>query len=391
MIANTIKLTTLLMVLVAAVLHHANASDAKSPIRIGVSLGLTGQYAKLATDFKRGYELWANLVNQQGGILGRSVELIVRDDKSNNDIAKSIYTDFATSDEVDFILAPYSTAITSAILPVTEQYGYPLLATGASSDELWLRGYRHLFAISAPASRHTTGFLYLLSEAKITRVAIVSADDGFSMSVGDGANKWSQDYGITVVSYQKIVKGTADLTTQAETARNSGAEAIIMAGHFEESINMRKAMKKISWTPKAYFASIGPGLDSYYTTLGSDAEQAFTQSHWEVREDVQMPGAKEFIDAYAVVNKEKPSYYAARAYVAGSILEQAIKKAGTLDRKTVTETLFNLNTKTLLGRYLVDRTGAQTKSYAMIAQWQNGKREIVWPEELRTAKAIFTK
>src|SRR5262249_21381476 len=128
------------------------ASD-KPPIRIGVSLGLTGEYESLGKVQQRAFQLWEKHVNKRGGILARPVQLIVRDDEGKTDIAKKIYQDFILNEKVDFVFCPATSVVASAIIPITEQYGYPLIASGASSDELWTRGYTHLFATIPSAGR----------------------------------------------------------------------------------------------------------------------------------------------------------------------------------------------------------------------------------------------
>jgi branched-chain amino acid transport system substrate-binding protein len=70
-------------------------------------------------------------------------------------------------------------------------------------------------------------------------------------------------------------------------------------------------------------------------------------------------------------------------------LEAAIKSAGSLKRDRLRQALSELQTHTVIGRYLVDRTGVQVKHFALTIQWQKGKKEIVWPEEVATAKPIL--
>lgn len=376
---------------VTAVPPVKNGDASKKPIVIGTSMGMTGSYEKVGTLYFRAYSLWERDINKRGGILGRPVKFIIRDDKSNPEIAKKIYEDFIVKDKVDFVLGPYSGIITLAILPISEQHGYPVISAGASSDDIWKKGYKNIFAMSAAASRYPIGFLNLLSEKKLLKIAIVRSNDVFSKGLTEGTEKWSVQYGIKIVSEQSIAKGMVDLTKQAQIARDSGADALILAGHYEESVNMRKALKQIGWLPKAYWAAVGPGLDAWLTAMGEDAEGAFTFSYWEIRDDIKMPGALEFIESYKALYKEKPSYFAARAYASAEILAQAIKRAGSTDPQAVSDILYKLNLQTFIGRYQVDRTGVQPKNFPMVVQWQKGKREIVWPEELRTANPIFSK
>jgi branched-chain amino acid transport system substrate-binding protein len=368
-----------------------SATPAGAPVRIGVSLGLSGTYAAIAGLQSKSFRLWEKHINERGGILGRPVEIIIRDDKSDPAFAKTLYESFIKTDKVDFVFGPYSSAITGAVAPIAEAHGYPMVAPGAASDDLWKRGYTQLFGTIPPAGRYTTGFLEILSRARFQRFAVVYADDAFSVSLAEGAKRWAGEYALTLTLYQKVVKGTADLTEAARAAQQSGAQALVVAGHFEESVNMRRALKKIGWSPDAYYASIGPGLDRYLTELGNDAEGTFSTSIWEAREDLKIPGSAEFLRAFVAAYGEKPSYQAAQAYAAGQILEQAIRRAGTLERAAVREALSQLDTIVLIGRYVVDRTGVQTKRIPLIIQWHKGKREVVWPPEVRTAEPTLSR
>src|SRR5213075_2418137 len=100
----------------------ASSADPAPPLRIGVSLGLSGTYAAISDMQKKAYRLWEHDVNQRGGILGRKVELIIRDDKSDPEISKRIYVDYIEREKVDFVFGPYSSAITAVVAPVTEQH-----------------------------------------------------------------------------------------------------------------------------------------------------------------------------------------------------------------------------------------------------------------------------
>jgi branched-chain amino acid transport system substrate-binding protein len=70
-------------------------------------------------------------------------------------------------------------------------------------------------------------------------------------------------------------------------------------------------------------------------------------------------------------------------------LEESVKAAGTLTRDKVRQVLQDLQTYTVVGRYQVDPTGIQVKHFPLTIQWQEGKKEIVWPEEVQTAQPIF--
>lgn len=361
------------------------------PIRIGVSLGLTGSYASIARFQQRAYQLWEKHANARGGILGRRVEFVIHDDKSDAQTAKRIYESFITQDRLDFVIGPYSSPITLAVAPVVDQHGYPMLSAGASSDELWRRRYTNVFGVYASARRYAIGFLALLAEAGIERVAIVAVDDAFSLAAAEGAKRWAADYRLRVTLFRTEPKERPDMLRAAHMARDSGAQALLLAGHFNEAVQMRTALRETGWRNVAYYATVGPALPQYGQTLGAEAHGTFSTSQWEPREDLRHPGSLDFLREYRRAYDETPSYHAAVAYAAAQVLERAILRAGTLERAAVRSALHVLDTSTVIGRFAVDRTGLQIKGVPLIVQWQSDQREIVWPKELRTASPLFAR
>ncbi len=378
----------LLALAVGARALATSATVTTPPIRIGVSLGLTGIYEHVARHQERAYRLWEKTVNEGGGILGRRVQLIIRDDQSEPGVAKRIYEAFINEEKLEFVFGPYSSEITAAVAPIVDEHGYPMLVSGAAADEIWKHGYTNVVGIFAPAGRYAVGFLALLSEVGVERVAIVSVDDVFSLSAAEGARKWAPHYGLKVTSFIVARKSKPELDRAAETARRSGAQALLLSGHFNEAIEMREALKRLGWSPAAYYATVGPAVPKYVDQLGSDADGTFFTSLWEPRQDLRHPGSTAFLREFLAAYGEPPSYQAATAYAAGQILEQAIRKAGSTDRALVRQALFSLDTNSIMGRYAVDRTGSQSKGLPLIIQWQGKKREIVWPPQMRTAAPV---
>jgi len=364
-------------------------TSAAESIRIGLTLGLTGKYSEMSDMQMKGFKLWEKEVNSRGGILGRKVEFIIHDDKSDPQTAKSIYEHLILKDKIDLLFGPYSSEITEAILPITEKHGYPLLISGASADSLWQKGYKYVFGIYAPASKYTLGFLELLVKNDLQDVAIIHADDLFSKDIASGTKKWAERFGLNVVLYEGFKKGVENLDDIAKKAKASKAQALIVCGHFNESVNMRLSLKRINWYPKAYFASVGPAMSEFHGKLKSDANYVFSSSQWEHHEETTIPGCKEFYHAYIQGYNEKPSYHAATAYAGGQILEAAIKHTGSIEREKLRAVLLSLDTITVIGRYGVDKKGKQIRHFNVIVQWQNGKKEVVWPEGLKTANPIF--
>jgi branched-chain amino acid transport system substrate-binding protein len=262
-----------------------------------------------------------------------------------------------------------------------------MIVAGASADEIWDKGYKNIFGLYARASRYSKGMLELALERGLTEVAIIHADDSFSKIAAEGTKRWASAYGLNIVMIEEFVKGRRNLINLAQLAQRSSAELLVVAGHFDESVDMRSALDQINWYPPAYYATIGPALPEYHETLGLESEHTFSSSFWLPNSNIS--DAKAFEMNFKSRYDSAPSYQAAAAYAAGQVLEEAVKLSGSLERSRISDALSDLDVDTVFGRYGVDQTGMQTKHVEVILQWQGGDRVIVWPKNHRTAAAHF--
>ncbi|RPJ82594.1 MAG: hypothetical protein EHJ94_01710, partial [Deltaproteobacteria bacterium] len=244
-------------------LTTASSLGAQQTISIGVSLALTGKYQEMGMMQKKGFSLWEKHVNSKGGILGKTVRVLFHDDQSDSELAKAIYQKMIEEENIDLVFGPYSSGISEAILPITEKHKYPVLLSGASSDNLWEKGYEYAFGVYTPASKYTVGFLQMLVTKKLKNIAIISADDTFSVDLSENTKKWAKKFRLNVIIFERFKKGNNDLTQVASKVKASQIQALIVCGHLDESVAMRHALKKIDWYPKAYYASVGPATQEY--------------------------------------------------------------------------------------------------------------------------------
>ena len=362
-------------------------SRASNPLRIGVALGLTGIYTAPALMQKRAYEMWRDEVNARGGILGRAVELVIRDDRSDAAQSRAIYTDYTSSGGIDHVFGPYSSEITLQIVPIVTGAGFPLLAAGASSDAIWQKDYPGVFGMWTQASRYSQGMLKLGHEAGLATIAVVNADDAFSRECAEGTKKWAPFLKFRIVFEREFPKGLSDLSHLMREAWEQRADLVMVSGHLAEALNARRALQDLGWMPRAFYATVGPALPSWPEQLGFAGDTSFSTSIWEP--NAPFPQSREFASAFRQRYGEDASYHAATAYAAGEVFHAAVLAVGTLDREAVRTALYALDTYSVLGRFAVDRTGIQVKRLEMIVQWQEGQKKIVFPEDTRTARPMI--
>jgi branched-chain amino acid transport system substrate-binding protein len=135
-----IRRTCLVVIAIALMFGPGPTVEAQGPIRIGATLAQTGVYAALGQNQLRGYQLCVKHVNDKGGVLGRKLELVVYDDRSEPATGVPLYERLITQDKVDVILGPYSSPITEAVADVSEKYRKPMVAPPPRSDPSTRRG-----------------------------------------------------------------------------------------------------------------------------------------------------------------------------------------------------------------------------------------------------------
>ena len=383
-----IRLLAAIMTTLAFLLCLAPAPCyAEAPIKIGGSLGLTGRFGVMSDALNKGFRLWEQHINRDGGILGRPVQVVIRDDHSDPERAKVLYRKLIGEEKVDFLFAPYSSLLTEAVLPIAEKSDIPILIAGAAADRLWEMGCRNAIGIYPPASKFSVGFLELLVLQGLDHIAIVYAEDPFSIDLAVSSQKWARRFDLTVTFLKGFKKGTRVLDPFALEAKRLDCAVLMVCGHMNESLDMVRALKCINWRPRACYASVGPSFQAFYDACGVDADGVFGTSLWEPR--ANYPGAQRFEKDFTLAFGAGPGYHAGLAYAAGQVLEQAVKESGGVDREKVRSALHHLDTMTVIGRFGVDSTGKQVRQHAFITQWQEGRKEVVWPREIQTAKPRF--
>ena len=375
------------LVLYLSILLAAPSCFAKEPIKIGGSLGLTGRFSVMSNALLKGFRLWEKDINKKSGLLGRPVQVIIKDDRSDPQRSVGLYRELIGNDQVDFLFAPYSSLITEAVLPVAEENDIPILIAGAAADSLWEKGYRNAVGIYTPASKFTIGFLELLVLNELDKITVLYADDPFSVDLAESTTKWSRRFGLDILAFEKFKKGTPDFKALALKAKAKQPHVVMVCGHMNEAVNMSNAFQTIDWRPKVFYASVGPALHGFYEKCGTGAEMVFSTSLWEP--EANYPGAREFNRQFIDTYKESPGYHAGLAYAAGQVLEKAVTEVGTVDTEIVRDALFHLDTMTIIGRFGVDKTGKQERQHTFIIQWQDGRKEVVWPSQIKTADPKF--
>ena len=386
------------VVVAGLALGAAPRAEAQPPIRIGASLSQTGSLAAMGQNQLRGYQLCVKHTNEKGGVLGRRIELLVEDDQSQGPTAVAIYEKLITQDKVDAILGPYSSPLTEAMADVSERHRMPMLAAAATTS-IFKKGRKFVFMLPSPAEVYLEGLIDIAARRGLKTVAVIHEDTLLQKTIAQGALELAKKRGLQVVLAESYPKGTTDfggILGKVKTAKPD-----VLAAATYDAVAITRLLKELGINPKMFGGTVGVALPKFYETLGRAAEFVYGASLWEpelvtlragglIPIARQYPGAREFVESH---RKEFPgaelSYHSGQGYGGCQVLMEAIRRVGSLDREKVRTAILKMDLNTAFGAFKVDPDGFQIAHKMVTFQWQDGKKVIVWPEEVAPGQPRF--
>ena len=376
-----------LLASVTLLLAGAVPAPAQSPLRIGASLSLTGTYAKPGLYGREGYALCQKHLNAGAGVLGRPIEFVIYDDRSDPQTGVRLYEKLITEDRVEAVLGPYSSAITEAVANVAEKYRKLLLAPLGSAGSIWEKGRRYVIMMVSPAESYLEGLLDLAARNGLKTVAFIYEDTLFPKTSVKGALASARKRGLEVVFVEAYPKAQTDFAALLTKIRAIRPDVLAAATYFDDVVAITRQMKDLDVNVKMFGTTVGGDLPEFYKALGRTGEYVYGASQWEP--SLTYPGAHEFAATYEAEFQRAPSYHAAAAYAACLLLAEAINRTGSLDPDRLRDYLFKLRTTTAFGGFDVDERGYQVGHRMVTIQWQDGRQVVVWPEDVAGGKIRF--
>ena len=373
----------------ALVIGLSGPAAAEQPIRIGTSLSITGkQYSAQGGSCREGYVLCQKNVNAEGGVVGRQIEFVTYDDASDGKVAARNYEKLITEDKVDAVLGPYGSEITEAVADVIEKHRMLMIAPTAGSSAIWEKGRKYLVMMLSPVESVPEGLLDLAARNGLRRVAVIKLDGLVANAASKGATELAKKKGLEVVFFESYPNGTSNFSDILKRVKAATPDVLMAASvRIEDLVAINRQTREVDLNVKM-FSSVPYGLlPDYYKRVGKEAEFVYSGSFWET--DLGYPGNREFVAAYEKEFNRTPSVQSAASYAGCRLLVEIVRAEGSLDSDKLRDALLALRTKTVLGDFAVDGRGFQVAHKAVTIQWQDGKKAVVWPDEVASAKARF--
>lgn len=360
-----------------------------APIRIGSTLALTGPLSATGLTHKLVGDVYIEQLNARGGLLGRKVEWICKDDQSKPDLARTLYEQLITADKVDLLMGPYATGAILSAMGVAQRYnkvlvhhtfGIPSLAKYDMHFPAWSLGPNP--QVTVP----NTLFDMLAASPKPPKtIAIVTSKFPSIHFLSLGGREIAKKRGLQEVLFLEWEFGNRDFGPIAARIKDSKPDLVWVGDIGLEGNMLLDAMKKIDYTPPMNFHLYpAPGPMS----KSAEGRGALSLTIFEEHQPfVSNPVGAQFVKIFneratqAKLADTSVETQAAASYTAWQILEAGIKGANSLDDKAIAGWIKANRIDTIHGRLRFDGPNNYGDDLMKIKQVQNGKWQVVWPTQ----------
>ena len=389
------------LLLLSACGGSTTGTQNNTPIKIGVSLSLTGDNSADGQAFKQGYQLWADTVNKNGGLLGRKVQLDILNDATSTTQVVSNYQTLITGHHDDLVLGPFSTLLTKPASVVANRYGYAMLEGAGGGPSVFTQGLHNIFDVSPPVANLLVSFTQYIKSLptgqRPTTAAYATEDDPFTQPQVDTAKDLLEKAGVQTVSYQVYKAETTDFTPIAQKMIDSKAQIIVTGTLLPDITAFIQAFKQQHYNPQALIATAGPDQGDQFTSAiggATAAEGIFVPNGgWypsiNTYQNAQM--VHDFLAKYGGT-ADGISSDVAEGFAVGQVLTQAVNKVQSIDNAKIIAELHSGDTfQSVQGDVKFDSTGQNILATGYLFQWQQGSLISVYPAAQATKPPEFPK
>jgi branched-chain amino acid transport system substrate-binding protein len=399
--------------LVAITLIMPSTAKAAEPIRVGMSMALTGGVAPIGKQVLTALQIWRDDVNAKGGLLGRPVELVFYDDQSNPTTIPQLYTKLIEVDKVDLLIGPYATNMVAPAIPVLMQFKKTtigILANAANSKLHYDQYFSMLPTGPEPQKAFAYGFFELAAGAtpRPKTVAIIAADAEFAQNAADGARQSIKEIGgFEIISDRNYPPATTDFSPIIRAVKALDPDIVYVAAYPPDSVGIVRAANEVGLNPKMFGGTfIGLLVTPIKMQLGPLINGIVNNEVFLPAPGFTFPGTLELLAKYQAIAKVQgmdPMGWAfpPMGYAAGQVLAQAVEATKSLDHVVLANYIRGHAFSTVVGDISFGKDGEWVKSRVVFTQFQNvtgnsldqfrdtTHEVVVWPKAYKSGELIY--
>src|SRR5262245_24970905 len=372
---------------------------------LGAALSATGIYASNGNNTKNGYEFAVKRINEAGGIkIGDKCyhfKITYYDDESTPARAAQLVERLINQDKIKFVLGPYSSPLTKAVLPITEKYKTPVVQAEAASRSLFTQGYKYHFGIVATSEKYLTPVIDMAAEhakkagkdPSSVKVGMIFQDDPFSLDVRQGVLDEIKKFKMQAVIDDRMPKDLNDITAFLARVKALKPDVLLISGHEKGAVTAARQMGEhkieVPLVGVTHCESAKVVVD--FPTV---AEGFVCPTQWDESmksSDSLLGSSADYDRAIKAVYPEYQvvPYQTASASAALLVWRDAFQRAQSLDQEKVREALTKTDLATFWGQVKFAGDGSNPGKAMVMRQIQAGKYKVVYPADVAAASVIY--
>jgi len=376
--AGSLALTSL--VVMATTSGASSSTLAKgAPVKIGISLSLSGDFSGDGLAFQAGYQLWANDVNKSGGLLGHKVTLDIVSDASSPTQVVTNYQKLISTDKVNLTFGPFSSLLTLPAAQAVSRYGYAMVEGAGGAPSVFNAKLHNVFDVALPVANSLVPFATWVSSLpksqRPTTAYYVTSNDPFTQPQLPVAQKIMAKAGIKTVGNQVFPAEVTDFTPIADKVAAAKPQVVVLGATDVPTVSaFMQAFEQSGFSPKVFIATAGPDQGSTFIKAvgAANADGVMVPNSWYGL--AANPQSKKMVAEYIKKYGGTPAGVnadVAEAYAVGQVVAQAVNATKGFDNAKIISYLHSgVTLQTVLGKTKFDSLGENPYMTAYTFQWQ---------------------
>jgi len=401
------KLNKFILIFVSAIaliLSSTSISFSKvvgDKIILGAAVSLTGKYSTNGKHTQNGYNLAVERINSMGGVKvgGKTYkfDIIYYDDESNSGRAAQLAERLIKQDGVHYMLGPYSSGLTKAIAPITEENKIPMVEANGASRSLFTKGYKYLFAVLSAANQYLEVAIDLAVEkngGNPIKIAMAFEQDAFSQDVRIGVVAAAKRTGSKIIIDDKLPKELNDMAATLAKVKVTKPDVLVVSGHSKGALTAIRQIAEMKVDVKM-LAMTHCDASKLAKQHGRYSEYALCAAQWHkslsYKDDFFGDGMK-FDKDFNAKYGYAPPYQAAESAAALLVWKDAFERANSLDKDKVRDALAKTDMQTFYGNIKFSPSGQNIAKPMVLFQVRcegdKCENKVVAPTKWASAKLV---
>jgi len=363
----TLATTTIASAAMAALLF-AGAASAQDTIKIGVTQPLTGAFAASGNYVAYGAKIAEEEINKAGGVLGKKIELVIEDNKSNPTESVATAEKLIVKDKVPVLIGAWSSTLTLAVMPKLEEYKVPMVVETSSSGKITTSGNPYIFRISPTSAMEAKAFTPLFKSLDIKKADFLATNNDFGLGASKEFSEAAKAAGVSVGVTETMDPKATDFSAQLAKIKASGGDTLFVTTAVEQITLILKQAKDQQLKARIITTGGSNSPDQLISQAGDAANGSmhlvfFTPWFPEAVKNPDL--AKRFVDLW---NEKKHPVGGLTEGFRGSdalnVIVAAIKAAGKAEPEAIRKALWDVKVKGINGDIAFVKQGPAGKESA---------------------------